>query len=688
MAQPTHLQASFRPASIRLFASGIGGFLAANAGVAIAYYVAGRVGLAMPFTSGNVSPVWPAAGLAVAAFLLFGHRVWPGVALAAFLVNYLSPLPASAALGISLGNSLGPALGTWLFRRQGFDSNLQRLRDLLALIGYCTLIGTAVSATIGVSVLYQAGVHPWSGVVPAWLIWWFGDGMGVLLLAPFLLTIPQWFKAGSKERLPEFLGLMVMVVCGCIILFDSRIGLRAPEDLLAFGIFPLVIWAGVRFEVGGAAAVSCTVAVLAVWETALGFGPFFRNQSTLHNAGVLQAYLAVISASGLFLAVVMAEKRQVQDAYHRQTQRSLASASQRLQLAQQAANIGAWEWNLRTNIVSWSEELEAIHGFPPGGFDGRYATWLSTVHPEDCESVQREALAAVREQRAYDVEYRSLRPDGQIYWTAARGRVLSDENGEPERLIGICMDITARKIAEQALRSTEKLAAAGRLAATMAHEINNPLEAVTNLLFLAGSDPGLSDGARQYLTMADDELRRVGHIAKRTLAFYRDSSAPTLVDMAQAFDEVLSIFQSKLDSKHIRVVKKYRGQASLLCNADEIRQVLSNIVLNAIDASRDSGTLHVRLSNPSLSGVSAVRICVADNGCGIPVADKSRIFEPFFTTKKDIGTGLGLWVTRGIVQKHGGSIRIRSSVRSGRSGTTLWVSLPQAAKAVSGQAVA
>lgn len=689
MAHPTRLQPVLTARKLRLSLSATTGYLVPTAVVFAAYFLAGRIGLAVPFTSGNVSPVWPPAGVAVAAILLLGYRVWPGIALAAFLVNFLSPIPHKAALGLSVGNTLGPVLGTYLFLRRGLDLRLQRLRDMLGLMGFCALTGTAVSATLGVAVLYRTGVHPWSGIVPAWVIWWLGDAMGVVLLAPLLLTIPQLLRSESKERLHEFLGLTVLVVCGCIILFDSRVGLRAAEDLLAFGIFPFVVWAAVRFEVVGAAAVSCMIATLAVWQTALGFGPFVRHSAALDNAAVLQAYLGVISVSGLTLAVVMIEKRQVQAALQRQTQRSLATASQRLQLAQQAANIGAWEWNFRTGLVSWSEELEQIHGFPPGGFDGQYETWLATVHPDDRELVQNEVLAAVQEKRPYDVEYRSVRPDGTIYWTAARGRVLFDEVGEPERLIGICMDINARKLAEQALRNSEKLAATGRLAATMAHEINNPLEAVTNLLFLARSDATVGDEARHYLTMADEELRRVGHIARRTLSFYRDSASPAALDIAQALEDVLGLFHSKLESKHIQVIRKYRGPATVLCNGAEIRQVLSNIVLNAIDACPDGGRLHVRVSPAGEdAGRSGVRICVADNGCGIRPQDRGKLFEPFFTTKKDVGTGLGLWISRGIVLKHGGSIRLRSSVLPGRSGTALRVFLPHSAQAVPGQAVA
>jgi len=657
-------------------------FLLKISAVFVFYFVAGRLGLAVPYTNGNVSPFWPPAGVALAAVLLLGYEVWPGIVAGAFLVNFFTPIPHSAALGLAVGNTLGPLLGAFLFRRQGCDPHLHRLRDVLGLIAFGAL-GTATSATLGVLVLYATGVDAWTHILDAWLIWWLGDNMGVLLLAPFLLTGRQLFRR-NKNRQIEFVGIVVLVMAVCIFLFDSRVGITVAEDLLAFAVFPLVMWAAVRFEVAGAAAISCVAAGLTVWETALGLGPFVRHGSPLHNAAILQSFLAVISGSGLLLAVVMTEKRQAQTALQRQSQRSVASMSERLQLAQQAANIGAWEWNLRTSVISWSPELEQLHGFPIGGFDGKYESWLQTVHPDDRELVQAEVLSAIRDQRQYDVEYRSVRPDGSTYWTAARGRVLV-ERGEPERLVGICMDISSRRMAEEALRNSEKLAATGRLAATMAHEINNPLEGVTNLVFLARSDSSLTAQTREYLRLAEEELRRIGHIANRALVFYRDSASPKLVEVSQILDEVLNIFQHRIENKHLRVVRRYRGPSKLVCNAAEIRQVVSNVLLNALDASPKGGVLHIRVAPAAVAcdaNRNGVRICIADHGPGIRSEHKNRIFEPFFTTKQDLGTGLGLWVSHGIVDKHEGRIRVRSSTRSGRSGTVFSIFIPSRESAV------
>jgi hypothetical protein len=152
-------------------------------------------------------------------------------------------------------------------------------------------------------------------------------------------------------------------------------------------VFPFILWGAIRLQVTGAALSACVISGVAILETALGYGPFVRHESSVHNAAVLQTFVAVISLSGLTLAVVMREKEDTQNALQRQTQRLIDTVSQRLQLAQQAADIGAWEWNLRTHVVNWSEELQVMHGFPAGSFDGRVETWASTLHPDDLEWV-------------------------------------------------------------------------------------------------------------------------------------------------------------------------------------------------------------------------------------------------------------------------------------------------------------
>jgi len=227
-------------------------------------------------------------------------------------------------------------------------------------------------------------------------------------------------------------------------------------------------------------------------------------------------------------------------------------------------------------------------------------------------------------------------------------------------------DVTEKKVAEAALLQSDKLASVGRMAATVAHEINNPLEAVTNCVYLVSTSPLLAPELKEHLKIAERELHRAAHIAKQTLGFYRENSRPAVVDIRSLVDEVVEIYSSKLKPKDIRLKIEHDGRCEgTIAIAGEIRQVISNLLTNAIDASRHKGIVKIRTSRVTLNGDSYTRMTVADVGDGISRANRSRIFEPFFTTKLEIGTGLGLWVSSEIVQKHKGQIRFHSIEGSG-----------------------
>ncbi len=260
------------------------------------------------------------------------------------------------------------------------------------------------------------------------------------------------------------------------------------------------------------------------------------------------------------------------------------------------------------------------------------------------------------------------------------------------RWVGIiALDASDRKRSEEALRRSEKLAVTGRLAASIAHEINNPLEAITNLLFLLRCSNDLPDAAKQYVTMADNEVRRISEITQQTLRFYRQPTQPARVTAEELFDSVLNLYQSRIHAVDLRVEREYEPGLTLFCFAGEIRQVFANLVGNAIDASAAGGRLVLRTRrsrdwrNPAQFGV---RFTVADTGTGMEPEVREHIFEAFFTTKEATGTGLGLWVSQEIVLKHHGSMRVRSRVaapsnaqKQWGSGTVFEIFLPDEAPA-------
>jgi len=227
-------------------------------------------------------------------------------------------------------------------------------------------------------------------------------------------------------------------------------------------------------------------------------------------------------------------------------------------------------------------------------------------------------------------------------------------------------DLSAQKRTEAALLESEKLAAVGKLASSISHEINNPLEAVTNLLYIVRSGEVTADQARGYLAMADKELQRVSQIVAQTLRFHRQSTRPRAIDPAELLDEVLALYAARFNNYSITPLRQFGADARLTCYEDDVRQVLNNLIGNAVDAMRSGGQLIVRTQCATdwRTGRPGVRITVADTGTGMPPPVRNRIFEAFYTTKGIHGTGLGLWISSRIAAKHGGKLHVRSSAKS------------------------
>ncbi len=236
---------------------------------------------------------------------------------------------------------------------------------------------------------------------------------------------------------------------------------------------------------------------------------------------------------------------------------------------------------------------------------------------------------------------------------------IRNDRGETVGVVLVFHDVTADRAAQEVLRKTEKLAAAARLSATVAHEINNPLEAVTNLIFLAGNAPGVPDAVRQHLALAEQELDRVAHITRQTLGFYRESNQPEAVDLVVAVDAVLNLYRNKIQTKRLRIERSLAPCPLIWANAGEIRQVVSNLLSNAIDAAPPDGRIALRTATISTDAGSRAELVVEDSGPGIDAAHRDAIFDAFFTTKKDVGTGLGLWVSQEIVLRHHGTLELR-----------------------------
>ncbi|HZU41912.1 MAG TPA: PAS domain S-box protein [Terriglobales bacterium] len=481
----------------------------------------------------------------------------------------------------------------------------------------------------------------------------------------------------------------------------------------------------------------------------------------------------------------------------RQSEEALRASQQRLHLAHKAAHISSWEWNVETQEIKWSEGSGSVYGVEDHELGSTYHDWLRRVHPEDRNRITNDIQRALDGGPDIDTEFRINWPDVSVHWLATRAQVFRADTGKPLRVIGIDMDVTGRKRAEdalyelasivescedaiigknldgvittwntgaekmfgytadevvglpiatlmprdrsdysdqlrrgetvkqfetvgrrkdgttfnifvtvspirnaagtiigvsriarditdqkrveQALRLNERLAATGRLAATIAHEINNPMATLTDIIYLLDKELTGDKQIHPYVEIAKQEVARISHITTHMLSLYRESAKPVPVRIPEVVESALALYSRKIEARNIHVHLRNGVDGIVQAFPAEMRQVFSNLIVNALEAAPANGTVRLHVShscdwkNPQTRGV---RVAIADDGCGIAPENRRRLFQPFFTTKGEKGTGLGLWVSNGIIQKHGGSIRVRSSVAPGRSGTCFSVFLP------------
>jgi PAS domain S-box-containing protein len=331
--------------------------------------------------------------------------------------------------------------------------------------------------------------------------------------------------------------------------------------------------------------------------------------------------------------------------------------------------------SLEGNILSWNPRAEAMYGYASHEAIGRSLSMLAPAERTSEMSSMMTQLVCGNVIQDLDTEH--VRNDHQRIPVMLAASPVRDRDGRIVSISITARDATERKRAEAALCQAEKLSAAGRMAATIAHEINNPIGSVLNALYLL-EQQSLTQQASAYLAIANREALRIAHIVRQTLGLVRESATPTLVDVSEILEDVLSLYQGRIRKNGVRVVRRYDVPGEMVGFPGELRQIFSNLVINAVEAMGQGGdlTLHIVRAHDLKLKQPGLRVFVADAGPGIDPAHRNRMFEPFFTTKGENGTGLGLWVTQGLIAKHAGSIRMRSCTQPGKSGTCFAVFLP------------
>jgi PAS domain S-box-containing protein len=640
------------------------------------YFAAGKLGLAVPFTSSNVSPIWPAAGVAVAAVLIWGIQIAPAIAFAAFLVNFLSPVPTSASIAIGLGNASSAVVAGYLLKRSSdFEISLPRLRDVLKLVTVAAVAATAVAASVGVTALTLVHTKAWAGHGAAWRIWWLGDAMGVLVVAPLLLTGQDLLRVCRGWRVLEACLLSIAILIASAAVFTPRAAVR--DDVLAFVVFPFVIWAAIRFRVAGAAVAGLLSASFAVWGTAHGFGPFV-NHTPLHIAMLLQVFVAVTSLTGLILAAVINEREQIGEAFEsekrllseseaakekleqRVRERTQELEQKAAQLEYQArlldlANDAIFIRNAANKISYWNEGAERLYGWTSGEVLGR------SVH-EILHTEFPVPLSEIMQADRWEGELRHTTKGGNQITVASRWTTLRDRNGKPVGWLENNTDLTARKRAEEAARSlsgrilTLQDDEHRRIARGLHDSLGQYLTALKiNLDRLSASDSGNAALACESAGIVDKcltETRTISYLLHPPLLDEAgfDSAARWYVDgfSRRSGIKVNLNFQPKLGRMHRDVeVALFRA----------VQEALTNIHRHSGGSMVD---IHLNADTKQL------RLEIKDNGRGIPRTRLRTLIE------SAAEAGVGLAGMRERMRELGGSLEIRSD----RAGTTIVVCIP------------
>lgn len=330
--------------------------------------------------------------------------------------------------------------------------------------------------------------------------------------------------------------------------------------------------------------------------------------------------------------------------------------------------------DLNGTITSWNAAAAHLFGYTAEEMIGQSILRLipEELHPEE-QSILQRLRSGIRIDHFETVR---VKKGGERFDASLTISPVRDSTGTIVGASKILRDISSRKKVDASLLQAEKISALGRMAATVAHEINNPLESLINLIYLARRRAGSDQKLDQYLSTAEGELERVSQIARQTLGYYREVGSPVEISMPELLQNVLTVYRSKIAATLIDIKLDFRSEDLILVNKGEMLQIFSNVVTNSVDSMPRGGTLEVTTEKTTRNGQPGVLVSITDTGKGIPLENLQRIFDPFFTTKGTVGTGLGLWVAKRLIEKRGGSILISSSVENPIPGTTAQIFVP------------
>ncbi len=767
----------------------------------LVYFIAGKFGLMLASLHASASPVWPPAGIALAALLVLGYRAWPAIFVGAFLVNVTTAGNVATSLAVASGNTLEAMCGAWLVNRFAGGTTVFDRPQGVFKFALAATVSTIISPAFGVTSLALAGFADWANYGAIWLTWWLGDTTSDLLIAPLIIlwSIASKRRWNRREAVEVGILLLLLFVLSEAV-FGGWLRISARNYPIAFICGAIVIWTAFRFTQRETATGIFILSAIAIWGTLHGFGPFAQeteNQSLL----ALQYWTAVVTITAMALSAGMAQRGRAEEA--------LRESEARTNLAANAANLGMWLWNIRDDELWVTEKWRRLFGFAESE-SVDVGQLLQVVPPADRERMKQRVQHVLEQSGGeHESEYRITRPDGSTRWIAGYGGVELDECGKPAFARGVSRDITERKLAEEKFRlvldaapnamimvdsagainfanasattvfgyslseligrhietlvperfrdrhvgdrkgflsepssramgagrdlfgrrkdgsefpvevglnpihTTEglfvlasviditarkqaelehqlqnmelarvgRVAVMGELAASLAHEVNNPIGAiVTNARAAQRSIAAGKIGTEELTELLTDIVadgRRAGEVIQGIRNMVRKGKPRrALIQIGDTIRELLRIVHADAIGREIEVNAEVDSDAGQVWGDPvQILQVLLNLAINAFEAMTDVRPDARRLViRAGRDGNGDILVSVRDSGPGFPSGMVEQLFKAFFSTKAE-GTGMGLAISRSIIKAHGGTL---SGENCDAGGACFTVRLPQA----------
>jgi PAS domain S-box-containing protein len=659
-------------------------YLGLLAGIALVYVIAAKFGVAWTFENHMSSAIWPPAGIALAAFILWGGRVWPGVFAGAVISDFDffgAPL-ALTGMAISMGNTLAPYLSARVLRAAGFDSSLQSPRDVVLFAIYGAIAPTVLTATNGAGSLVAAGMIPLTEAFPTWWTWWVGDTSSALVITPVLLT---WFAAPRVacrgiKLLEGVAALLTIALVGALYISSGMMGL--------YVFFPVVFWGALRFSQRENTTIVLLVTAIVAWGAIQESAPGL-SVSLYERLNMLDLFIAVFSITTLMGGAIATQRRRAEAVRHSADAKLLEESEARFRNAFDGAAIGMAIVSLEGRYLRVNSALCRMLGYEAGEL--LTSTVDVITHPDDrdrnityrIESLGTDSLGPRIDGHVIEKRYRHK--NGDSVWVLLSASLVHNADGTPLHFVSQLQDITTRRQLEDQVRASQRLEAVGQLTAGIAHDFNNLLAVISLNLELISDDGGADSfgGARAQVALR--ACNRGAKLTRQLLAFARKQAlSPLNHDLSALLHGSIQLLRHALPGNISIEMRAESGPAcEVHIDQGQFENAILNIALNARDAMPDGGMLRFSFSlrdldrdDGALRSGRYAEILIQDTGCGMASHVLARAFEPFFSTKSfSQGSGLGLSMAYGFIRQSGGDIRIASAEGQG---ATVTIVLPVA----------